>query len=145
MSSQGAVWLLYAGLSLVAWGLWGFLVRILVSNIGWRDTFFLSYIGGFIAFLLFVFLGGLRAPHQETQAVWLVAALLAGALGFIGTPTFYAALDHNPSSIVVVITSLYPLVTVALSALLLGENITANKLLGISLALAALILLSIDT
>jgi len=145
LSSHGVVWLLYAGLSLVAWGLWGFLARISVSAIGWRETVFLSYVGGLIAFLLFMLLGGLKVPHHQTQAIWLAAAILAGVLGFIGTPSFYAALDQNPSSIVVVITSLYPLVTVALSALFLGESITTNKLLGISFAIAALILLSIDT
>jgi transporter family protein len=144
LSSQGVVWIVYAGLSLVSWGLWGLLARISVSTIGWRETVFLSYVGGLLAFLLFLLLGGLRLPHHQTQAIWLVVAILAGALGFIGTPSFYAALDQNPSSIVVVITSLYPLVTVALSALFLGESLTTSKLLGVSLALAALVLLSID-
>ncbi|MEM4270290.1 MAG: EamA family transporter, partial [Candidatus Caldarchaeum sp.] len=69
-------------------------------------------------------------------------ALLAGALGFLGALLFYVALDLNPSSIVVVATSLYPVVTILLSTLFLGESISIRQAVGVVLAIAALVLIS---
>jgi len=120
------------------------LAKIVITSIGWRDTVILSYVGGLAAFLLYLLFNAPRTP-ASSPSIWVFVAIVAGALGFLGTPAFYAALDYNPSSIVVVITSLYPLIAVALSALFLNESITTTKAVGISFALAALVLLSLES
>lgn len=66
--------------------------------------------------------------------------LLTGALGFLGATMFYVALEANPSSIVVVTTSLYPVVTVVLSLFLLGEVPNVRQLFAMAFALVALVL-----
>ncbi|MEM4404705.1 MAG: EamA family transporter, partial [Nitrososphaerota archaeon] len=55
------------------------------------------------------------------------------------------ALERNPSAIVVVVTSLYPVVTMILSTLILKEIPTTRQVVGIMLAIAALVLISSKT
>lgn len=126
-------------MTLFIWGLWGVVTRVGASALGWRDTAAVAAIGHMIASLMFIISS--RAQIIPQNQAWL-AALLAGALGFLGAVTFYLALDLNPSSIVVVATSLYPLVTLILSFLLFGEVLTVRQLVGVVLALTALVLIS---
>ncbi|MCS7109985.1 MAG: EamA family transporter [Candidatus Caldarchaeum sp.] len=132
-------WFILVLVTLSVWGIWGLVTRIASSAMGWRDTAAVAAIGHMLVALFFIV--GSKAHVLPTGPVWIMA-LIAGSLGFIGATTFYMALDLNPSSIVVVATSLYPLVTLALSFLLLGEDISPRQAVGIALALTALVLIS---
>lgn len=132
-------WFLLVLLTLAVWGIWGVVTRVASSALGWRDTVAVAAIGHMLVALIFIIAS--RAQVLPHGPVWILA-LVAGSLGFLGAMTFYIALDLNPSSIVVVATSLYPVVTLVLSFFLLGENITLRQALGIALALAGLVLIS---
>ncbi|MEM0349787.1 MAG: DMT family transporter [Candidatus Caldarchaeum sp.] len=132
-------WVALVLLTLFIWGVWGVVARVGASALGWRDNAAVAAIGHMIVSLMFIISS--RAHVTPTNQAW-VAALLAGALGFLGAVTFYLALDLNPSSIVVVATSLYPLVTLILSFLLFGEVLTIRQIVGVALALTALVLIS---
>jgi len=68
--------------------------------------------------------------------------LLTGVLGMAGNMTFYEALGQGGKAAVVVpLTTLYPMVTLALAALFLGETIGARQWAGIALALLAIFML----
>jgi drug/metabolite transporter (DMT)-like permease len=66
-----------------------------------------------------------------------------GLLGSAGTILWFAALRGGPAYLVVPIVSLYPVVTVVLAVWLLGERTRWPAALGIVLALAAIVLLSL--
>ncbi|MDW8084065.1 MAG: EamA family transporter [Candidatus Caldarchaeum sp.] len=132
-------WFALVLVTLLVWGIWGVAARLASSALGWRDTMAVAAIGYMVIAVTFIFAS--RAQVLPQGPVWLLA-LAVGSLGFIGTLTFYMALNLNPSSIVVVATSLYPIVTLALSFLLLGETITPRQAVGVALALAALVLIS---
>ncbi len=134
-------WFFVALMALFSWGVWGVLGRYASQNLSWREVTALAAIGQMVASLSFILL--LR-PDLSFQTAQGMAALVAGALGFIGALLFYVALNLNPSSIVVVVTSLYPVVTTFLSFLFLGETLGLRQLLAMALAMTALVLFSLD-
>ncbi len=134
-------WFFVALATLILWGVWGVVTRVASSSLGWRETTAIAAVGNMLAAVIFILVSG--ASLAPRGFPWLLA-LAAGALGFTGALTFYIALNLNPSSIVIVSTSLYPLVTIAISVILLGETFTLRQALGAVLAIAALILISAD-
>lgn len=134
-------WFVVAVMALLSWGVWGLLGRFASQSLSWREVTALAAIGQMAASLSFILL--LR-PGLSLQTGHGVAALVAGALGFLGALLFYLALELNPSSMVVVVTSLYPAVTVLLSFLLLGESLGPRQLLAMALAVSALVLFSME-
>lgn len=141
MNSGGFGWVVLAVFALLVWGVWGFMTRLLAASIGWREMTVLASIGSLSSMIVFALLS---RPNLSYPVSTFTLAFLVGVLGFLGTPIFYAALERNPSSIVVVVTSLYPIVTIVLSTLILKEIPTARQVFGIVLALAALILISYE-
>jgi len=134
-------WFIVALMALLSWGVWGVLGRYASQTLSWREVTALAAIGQMVASLSFIFL--LR-PELSFQTAHGLAALVAGAMGFIGALLFYVALNLNPSSIVVVVTSLYPVVTALLSFLFLNETLGPRQLLAMALAMTALALFSLD-
>jgi drug/metabolite transporter (DMT)-like permease len=68
-----------------------------------------------------------------------------GLLGSVGTLLLFEALRDGPAYIIVPIASLYPVVTVVLAATHLKERTGKWAVFGIALALAAILLLSLQT
>ncbi|MEM0383328.1 MAG: DMT family transporter [Candidatus Caldarchaeum sp.] len=132
-------WFVAVLLALVVWGAWGVVTRVASSSLGWRDTTAIAAVGHMSIAIAYIILS--RAAVLPQGSAWYMA-LLAGALGFLGALLFYVALDLNPSSIVVVATSMYPVVTILLSMLFLGESISLRQAVGVGLAIAALVLIS---
>ncbi|MCS7117511.1 MAG: DMT family transporter [Thaumarchaeota archaeon] len=130
-------WFLAALLALIFWGTWGLLGRLLSQQLGWREMTALAALGQLVASMSFIVILRPSILHVPTLTAM---GLLTGALGFLGATMFYVALEANPSSIVVVTTSLYPMVTVVLALILLGEIPNPRQLLALAFALAALVL-----
>lgn len=73
----------------------------------------------------------------------LLFTLLSGLTGgVLGLTVYLYALRSGQASVVVPLTSTYPLVTVVLSVLVLGEPVTASKALGAALIVAGVMLLT---
>jgi transporter family protein len=94
------------------------------------------------SFLLLWILFLVTGFEVEKNARGIGFAVLAGVAGSIGSIFFYLALRQGKTSVVVPLTALYPLITVALSVLFLREEISGVKVIGIILALVASLLLS---
>ncbi|MEM0444663.1 MAG: DMT family transporter [Nitrososphaerota archaeon] len=142
MSGSDYGWVFFAFLALMVWGIWGFMSRLVAASIGWREMTVLASIGSVSSMILFAVL---VRPSLSYPLDTLILAFIVGVLGFMGAPLLYASLERNPSSIVIVATSLYPIVTIILSALFLREAPTAKQAMGIVLALAALVLISSES
>jgi transporter family protein len=73
----------------------------------------------------------------------LLFSLLSGLTGgVLGLTAYFHALQRGQASLVVPFTSAYPLVTVLLSLLVLGEPITPTKVLGVALIVGGVMLLA---
>ncbi len=66
---------------------------------------------------------------------------MAGALAVVA---FYSAMGYGKAMIVVPLTALYPIITIIVSYLVLSEKIKPLQGVGVVLAIAAILLISID-
>jgi len=56
-----------------------------------------------------------------------IAGMLAGGLAMV---LYYTALKYEPASRIIPLTSIYPLFTIAISAIALGENLSMKVIVG---------------
>ncbi len=80
------------------------------------------------------------ATASLAPVAWVVAGSLLSQV--FGQFMYYRALKVAPVSQVVPVTATYPLVTVALAILLLGEKMTGAKLLGVVCIVVGIVLVS---
>ena len=133
-------WIAYSVLILLAWGLWGLVLKVAYKGGGWLQVYFISSLASF-TLALTVFLAS-RQPLTMNRA-YIAVATAAGLLGGLGYVFFVKALETGKASAVLPLTALYPAVTVVAALLVLGEKISLPQAVGVVLAITAAILLSL--
>ena len=129
-------WWITALLAAVLYGVWGFLCKVTASQLGTHGAFFYQAAGGMLVAGLF-----LNSSDKASYEA-IGTALFVGAIGQAATLLFLLALSQNgPVSIVNLIISLSPLVTIVLAMLFLNESITLIQGWGMLLGLIAIVLL----
>ena len=123
------------------WGVWGFLAKAASRSMTPANLFLLGSLGNLLVFPVFVILYGkeFRFPWSSLDHY---SAVLAGIFGAVGTVLFYVAVAKGEVSRVMVMTAMYPGITVVLAYLLLHEPLTTHKLIGLGLSLIGVVLLS---
>ena len=134
-------WLSYALLSLGLYGIVGLLQKLTTNRIS-ADAALLWYSAGYL--LLFPwFLGG--ASFRGSVASTILLGLLVGFTARSGEYFLFASMaGGGKASVVVPLTSTYPLVTLLLATAFLAERLTTRQWLGIALAVAAGVLMSYE-
>lgn len=134
-----APWIIPAIISLLLYGLWGFLPKVAQLQMSDRAVMLYTLCGSITTGLLLV----LRLPQSLTSSpLGIGAALLTGVTGVLGTWFFLQALSRGGATTVIMVTALYPLVSVLLTVLLLHEPLTLRQGAGMLLGLASLALLA---
>ncbi len=139
METALPAWLIYCILTLLLWGLWAFLPRLATRTLDTTSTLFFQQMGALLATLCVLATAGFRIKPEMKGISW---AMLTGMLGVFGLLCFLQAVTRYRLSVVVMVTALYPLITVGLSVLILREKLTALQWLGVALAMAAILLMS---
>lgn len=124
-------------LTLLFWGLWGFLSKILTRNTPIGTFVLWGTIAGLLPIFLFAWL--------TKTLTWTHTAplyILNGFLGSIGTIFFYFALQRGPASVVLPFTGMYIIIPVVLGYLILKEPLTIRHILGLIFGLLAVLFLS---
>jgi drug/metabolite transporter (DMT)-like permease len=132
-------WLLYCLLAVALWGAWGVIPKNLGALSASQQQAFSTV--GILPVLAFL----LSSRHIRGGGWKLHGALIAfvaGVASSLGNLAYYAALGEGGSkaSVLAPLTSLYPLVVVALATAFLGERPSRLQLAGIALALASIYL-----
>jgi drug/metabolite transporter (DMT)-like permease len=129
-------WLLYSILTVVFWGVWGFLPRKL-GAMSAEQSQVISTLG---LLPIMVVLGARRSFLSGTRLKrGCLLALAAGLVGSVGNIAFYRLMNAGQSAATVVpFTSLYPMVTVTLAVVLLKEKLNAVQIFGVVLALVSI-------
>ncbi len=135
------MWLLYGLLTLLLWGVWGFILKIASRYVDWFQYYIYATIIPIIlsVILIYVYRDAITIGSKELSIVLL--ASLAGSIGYI---TFIIALKYGPTSVVVPLSALYPAITAVLAYIFLKEKILPHQWIGLILAIIAIILLSIE-
>ncbi len=134
-------WLFFSLLSMLLWGLWGLISKLAVELTSPLHNQVLSTVGLLLSVMLFARSKNLRVGTSKKRgAFW---AFVTGLCGGIGNVALFMSFSHGgKASIVVPLSGVYPLVSVALALVLLKEKLNRMQIAGIGLALAALILLN---
>jgi transporter family protein len=122
---------------IVLWGLWGFFGKMALIRAMPATSVFLAEIAtgavvGTIALIAFA-RSGAPLPWQAPINLW---GILSGLVMAVGLLLFYVVLDRGNAVVIVPLTATYPLVTVALSLLFLGERPTPTQWIGLVLVVA---------
>ena len=134
------LWLIYAVVTTLFWGVWGALIEI-PEKAGFPAT--LGYSVWALTMipcaLVALALAGWKL-ERDARSIFLGCAV--GLLGAGGQLLLFQALRTGPAYIVFPIISLYPVLTVILSVTLLKERASRRAWAGIFLALPAILALS---
>jgi uncharacterized membrane protein len=134
-------WYVPSVIALILYGAWGYWGTRATEYICPLSTTFYSSIGvlisGVIALVLLDF-----KPEFSTQGG--VYGLLNGLASGIACIFFIFALRNGPTMPVVLVTSMYPMVTLIFCVIFLKQGISAKQGLGMIFALISLILFSME-
>jgi transporter family protein len=132
-------WFILTLAAMLLWGFWGFFSKLATSFIRDVDAAVFQAVGNILVVSIAAFFVRFQ-PKGSPQGIFY--AVLSGASAALATFFFFAAITRGRGSVVVSMTALYPLVTLALSVIFLHEAVTVKQLLGVGLALGAIVLLS---
>ena len=127
-------WLLYSLLTLLCWGLWGVFSKLASRHSSPKQTLIFQAVGVIVFAIVVLCMEQFQIQKTAAGFGWSVAA---GFINFVGFLAFFAAVQKGKVSTVISLSSLYPVVTILLSILLLRERITIREGVGIAFALTA--------
>jgi transporter family protein len=132
-------WFLPAIFIPVVWGLWGLLPKLAVRHMSASHAM-VYQVGGAVLFgiVLLAWIG--FRPQFEPRGI--AFAVTAGICGMGGAFLYLLAVSKGKVSIIVFMSAMYPVVTIALSYIFLNETISLKEGIGMVFALAAIILFS---
>jgi drug/metabolite transporter (DMT)-like permease len=129
-------WLVYALLTTVFWGVWGAFAGVPTEH-GFPET--LVYVVWALTMVppaLYAWRRTGRKLERDARSIYL--GVMIGVLGAGGQMLLFHTVHVGPTYLIFPIIALSPVVTIALSMLLLHERVTRVGALGIVLALLAL-------
>ncbi len=137
-------WFFLSIVTLVFFGITGITQKLSTNNISFEMSFVWFCVAMCVISAAVAILLPMNWHLLDPQLVALAA--FGGVLNGLGALTSFAALKHGgKASVVIPIINLYPLVTVGGIWLFLGEKLSRRQIIGIALALAAVIFLSQET
>ncbi len=135
-----ATWLPATFLSLLSFGLWGLFTKLTVVHIDSRSALIYQTIG---VVLIGIITLSMMSFKPATDSKGFIYAILTGTAYGIGCLFYFVAASKGKIVTVVTLTALYPLVTIILAYLLLKEAVTLKQWMGIILAMASILLMSV--
>ena len=123
----------------LAWGLWSFVPKLTVRYIDPRSAAVYEAIGALVVAIALLLAMQFRIQAHPTG---IALAGLTGVLGLLGALSFLYAVDRGPVGLITMLSALYPVVTVVLAVIFLGESITPRQGVGMALALVSIVLIA---
>lgn len=135
-------WLSHSIITLSLWGVWGIFGKLAYRSISPREYIPLVLIGN-IAVLLIASIFLLRPSHFKITTQDSVFAVISSVAYIAGGLFFFLALGKGQTSKVVLITALYPIITISYSLFFMNEPVSTTKLIGIVTVFLGIVFLSI--
>ena len=132
-------WFLPALGSLVFYGFWDFFPKIASLTINPKSFLFYNVIGSVVVNFIIFFVMKSRLQFEMKGFIF---SILTGVFGILGTLLFAYALGKGKASVVIIITALYPIISIILSIVFLKEVISIRQFIGMALGMLAVVLIS---
>ena len=134
-------WLVLSIITIITWGFVGFFLKLASNYSHWTGIYVVSNLAILVVSLL-IYVS--QKPSISVGSPGFNYAMIAGIMMALSAISFYVAIEVGKAIIVIPLTSLYPVVTIVLSYLILHEQISLTKGVGIALALVALVLVALE-
>lgn len=131
--------LLYGVITMVAWGCWIVLGDAASDSIDPEMAAFITYFVATIVSGVYVVVSDVSLAVTERG---LVLSALAGIGAVTGVVATYIGVSVGSTALVTTLGGMYFVITAIISVLVLGEPLSANKVVGIGLALAAIVVIN---
>ncbi len=132
-------WLFPALGSLVMWGVWAFLPKVmLINGMSPAQALFFEAIGNIIVILPIMIKTRMKIDYDRRS---ILLMFMSTSLTTCAVFAYYYALKTGPVSIVGAMTALYPVVTVMLARTILKEPIKSRQVAALLLAILAVVFL----
>ena len=132
-------WMIWSGLALLCWGVYGFLPKLVVQSIKPQSAIVYEILGGMLVGIGVLFALNFRI---ETDPKGAGLALAAGFAAMLGALFYLKAATEADLALITPVTALYPMVTIFLAAVFLHESIGWRQMAGLLLAIAAIWLMT---
>jgi drug/metabolite transporter (DMT)-like permease len=139
MRNKPEGWMLYSVAAAFFWGTWGVVAKLISDEVNPFTNHVLFTAG--MLFTLPLVIGKVRKVKPNRPGIlW---GLLAGGLAVTGNVAVYQAFRAGGlAAIVIPVTNLYPLVTIAIAMLVFKEKLNRINAIGILIAIPAVVMLS---
>ena len=135
-------WLLFSILATVLWGFWGFFAKLSARSVGPEKLLLLATAGNLLVYPVYLALYWRHLSFSFAKPdQWF--AVVSGSVSAVAALFFYFAFTRGEASKIVAITATYPILTVLLALIFLGEQMSPVKCTGIAFAVFGVILISI--
>jgi len=134
-------WIAWTLLTLVSWGIWAILFRVIGDELSPAHSQAISTLGVLPVLVALSWMPDAPDAGNRRRGIWL--ALGSGILSCLGNVACYAALNHAKAATVIPLTALYPVVTVLLAVPLLKERLNVLQWIGVVVSLAAIYLFNV--
>jgi transporter family protein len=133
-------WLLPASMTMICWGIWGFIPKITTRYINPLSASVFEGLGSAIFAIIVLFSLSFK-PEIHPKGVSL--AFITGILGMLGALFYLFAMPKGKVSVIATMTALNPIITIALAYFILKEPITLKEGIGIVFAFIAIVLFTV--
>lgn len=132
----------FIALVFFGWGTSVFFDKLAANRMGIKGSliYIISSLPTILILLFFLFWGYKIGNFDRLGIIWVTIAAFFNIIALI---SYYFVFLKAEASWAVAVTALYPLFTVILAYFFLHEKITFNRLIGIVMAMLALVFLSI--
>jgi transporter family protein len=136
-------WLVWTLFTVVAWGVWSFIAKLLEQAIvSPAHAQAVSTIGILPVLIGLYAMKEPRGPGSRSTGIGL--ALGSGIISCLGNIAYFAVLDRGEKAAAVIpVTALYPVVTILLAVPLLKERISTLQWLGVGLSVIGIYFLNV--
>ena len=136
----------FATVAFALWGLWGLSAKIAITRVGLAYMFAFYAISALTVPLLYAWLRASCTkqmnPERPPRTAWTLG-VSALAVNVIGVLALSFALERGPASLVVPISSAYPLVTIIMAVTLLREKLNRLHMLALAFVVIGLVLIGV--
>ena len=133
-------WIFYATLLILFWGVWGAFSALPATKYGYPDEMIYAIWALTMIIPAAVILRGQRWDRRPAATIY---GLLIGLTGAGGQLALFQALTMGPAYLIFPIISISPAITVVMAMVLLRERIPGLAVVGLVMALAAIVLFTI--
>lgn len=142
MNSKNNQWIAYSVAAALFWGVWGVMAKIISDDVSPYMNHVLFTVGMLFTIPFVI----KKLKHQAVNRKGIIWGLIAGVLAVAGNIAVYKAFASGGlAAIVIPVSNLYPLVTIAIALVILKEKLHGLNGIGVLLAVPAIVMLSGET